>query len=208
MTTSAEAVRQEPGGASPWGGGGSPFAVGWPKLMMWLFLVSDTLTFAGLLAGYGVMRLSAGRWPVQIEVFNIWLVSLMTFLLICSSATMAMAVGQARRGQSAGVVRFLLLTALGGLLFLAMQAYEWSHFIGEGARLASNPWGPAAFGATFFIITGFHGGHVTAGVIYLSITAARQARGRLAPESVEIAGLYWHFVDLVWVFIFTLLYLI
>ncbi|MDR7486262.1 MAG: cytochrome c oxidase subunit 3 [Armatimonadota bacterium] len=194
--------------ASDWGGGRSPFGVGWPKLMMWLFLIQDTLTFAGLLTGYGVIRLSLGRWPVQGEVFNLYLVGFMTFILICSSATMAVAVAAARRGEGATVIRFLLLTVLGGLAFLGMQAYEWTHFIGEGARLFTNPWGVPLFSASFFIITGFHGAHVSAGVIYLLSTARRWARGRIQPESVEIAGLYWHFVDLVWVFIFTLLYLL
>ncbi len=204
----SDVVDQDQVLTSEWGGGQSPFAVGWPKLMMWLFLVSDTLTFAGLLSGYGVMRLSLGRWPVQSEIFRIWLVGLMTFILICSSATMAVAVAAARRGARSLVLRFLLLTVLGGLMFLSMQAFEWTSFIREGARLFGNPWGIPQFSATFFIITGFHGGHVTAGVIYLLITAIRYARRRIAPESVEIAGLYWHFVDLVWVFIFTLLYLI
>lgn len=194
--------------ASEWSGGQSPFAVGWPRLMMWLFLVSDTLTFAGLLTGYGVMRLSLGRWPVQFQIFNIALVSTMTFILICSSATMAVAVGAARRGDRPRVLRFLLLTVLGGVFFLGAQAYEWTNFIHEGARLFGNPWSIPQFSATFFIITGFHGGHVTGGVIYLLITYLRWARGSIQPESVEIAGLYWHFVDLVWVFIFTLLYLL
>jgi len=204
----AEVAEQQQVLASEWGGGRSPFAVGWPKFMMWIFLVSDTLTFAGLLAGYGAMRLTLGRWPVQIEVFNIGLVSTMTFILICSSATMAVAVAAARRGDRPRVLRYLLLTVLGGLFFLGAQVYEWTYFIGEGARLFANPWGIPQFSATFFIITGFHGGHVTGGVIYLLITAIRWARRRIEPESVEIAGLYWHFVDLVWVFIFTLLYLL
>jgi cytochrome c oxidase subunit 3 len=205
---SSELAQQDRVAASEWGGGQSPFAVGWPKLMMWLFLVSDTLTFAGLLTGYGVMRLSLGHWPVQSEIFRIWLVGIMTFILICSSATMAVAVAAARRGDRALTLRFLLLTVVGGLMFLGMQAYEWTNFIREGARLFGNPWGVPQFSATFFIITGFHGGHVTGGVIYLLVTAMRWARRSIQPESVEIAGLYWHFVDLVWVFIFTLLYLI
>jgi cytochrome c oxidase subunit 3 len=204
----AEVADQQQVLASEWGGGRSPFAVGWPKFMMWIFLVSDTLTFAGLLMGYGAMRLSLGRWPHQFEIFNIGLVSTMTFILICSSATMAVAVAAARRGDHARVTRYLLLTVLGGLFFLGAQAYEWTHFIGEGARLVTNPWGVPQFSATFFIVTGFHGGHVTGGVIYLLITALRWGRRRIEPESVEIAGLYWHFVDLVWVFIFTLLYLL
>ena len=176
--------------------------------MMWLFLIQDTLTFAGLLTGYGVVRLSGGRWPVQGEIFNLYLVGFMTFILICSSATMAVAVAAARRGDRARVLRFLLLTVVGGLIFLGAQVYEWTHFIGEGARLFANPWGIPLFSASFFVITGFHGAHVLAGVIYLLVTALREARGSIEPESVEIAGLYWHFVDLVWVFIFTLLYLL
>jgi cytochrome c oxidase subunit III len=176
--------------------------------MMWLFLVQDTLTFAGLLTGYGYSRLSIGRWPPQSEIFSIWLVGLMTFILICSSATMAIAVAAANRGDWKRVVQFLLYTVLGGLFFLGAQVYEWTHFIHEGARLFTNPWGVPLFSAAFFIITGFHGGHVTAGVIYLLVTARRAAAGTIQAESIEIAGLYWHFVDLVWVFIFTLLYLI
>jgi len=196
------------GTAADWTGGHSPFGLNWPKVMMWLFLVSDTLTFAGLLMGYGAMRLSLGAWPKQSEVFHLWLVGLMTFILICSSATMAVAVAAARTGDKRTVLRFLLLTALGGLMFLGMQVFEWTNFIREGARLFENPWGVPQFSATFFITTGFHGGHVTVGVIYLLITALRWGRGSIRPESVEIAGLYWHFVDLVWVFIFTLLYLL
>jgi cytochrome c oxidase subunit 3 len=158
--------------------------------------------------GYGAMRLALGTWPKQSDIFHLWLVGLMTFILICSSATMAIAVAAARTGDKRIVMRFLLLTALGGLMFLGMQVYEWTNFIHEGARLFENPWGVPQFSATFFITTGFHGGHVTVGVIYLLITALRWARGTIQPESVEIAGLYWHFVDLVWVFIFTLLYLL
>ena len=205
---SAPAVEQERILASEWGGGRSPFGLNWPKLMMWLFLAQDTLTFAGLLSGYGVMRLSIGHWPHQAEVFNLYLVGAMTFILICSSATMAVAVAASKRGDQARVGPYLLLTALGGLLFLGGQYYEWSHLIAEGARLFTNPWGVPQFTATFFITTGFHGAHVAAGVLYLLATLWRWSRRSIQPESVEIAGLYWHFVDLVWVFIFTLLYLI
>lgn len=206
--SSTQAIDQERLGGSDWEGGRSPFGVGWPKLMMWLFLVQDTLTFAGLLTAYGVMRLSLGRWPVQAEVFNLYLVGAMTFILICSSATMAVAVAAAKRGDDRKVPRYLLLTALGGLMFLGGQYIEWSHFIHEGARLFTNPWEIPQFSATFFICTGFHGLHVAGGVLYLLLTLWRWNRRSIQPESVEIAGLYWHFVDLVWVFIFTLLYLI
>lgn len=191
-----------------WEGGASPFGAASLKVVMWLFLLSDALTFSGLLAGYGFARRISGNWPVQSEIFNIGLVGTMTFILICSSATMAVAVAAARQGERARVLRFLALTILGGLFFLGAQAYEWTHFIGEGARLTGNPWGVPLFSATFFVITGFHGAHVTSGVIYLATVAAKALRGRLSPIGVEVAGLYWHFVDLVWVFIFTFMYLI
>lgn len=193
--------------ASP-GVGSSPFHVTWGKLMMWLFLLSDTLTFGGLLGGYGFLRAASESWPAQDQIFNINLVGLMTFLLICSSATMAAAVGAARRGELIKAGRLLGLTVLGGLIFLGMQAYEWTHFIQEGARLASNPWGVPLFSTTFFLITGFHGFHVTMGVIYLTGATIRALQGRLGADGVETAGLYWHFVDLVWVFVFTFLYLV
>ncbi len=132
----------------------------------------------------------------------------MTFLLISSSATMAAAVQASRDGDRPKAGTFLMLTALGGLGFLGMQAYEWNTLIGEGMRLGSNPWGAALFGAYFFLITGFHGTHVLTGVLVLLITALRWRAGKTKPEGVEMAGLYWHFVDLVWVFIFTFFYLI
>ena len=193
---------------SPWDGGVSPFAVSWRKLMLWLFIVTDALLFAGFLAGYGFVRLASPSWPVRSDVFHLDFIALMTFTLISSSATMATAVGAARQGHSKVVLRFVLLTILGGLAFLGMQAYEWTTLIRAGARLYTNPWGVPHFSASFFLITGFHGSHVLSGVIILSIVALRTAIGRSRAEGVELAGLYWHFVDLVWVFIFTLFYLI
>lgn len=194
--------------ASDWGGGRSPFAVSWGKLMMWLFIISDLLTFAGLLAGYGILRSVSPQWPDQAAVFDMRLITFMTFALISSSAMMAMAVGTARMGKAGTAVRFLALTILGGLIFLASQAYEWTHLILQGARPFSNPWGPPTFGASFFVITGFHGLHVTIGVITLAAVALRATMGRYSADGVEIAGLYWHFVDVVWVFIFALFYLL
>ncbi len=194
--------------APAWGGGVSPFRIGWNKLMMWIFIIGDALLFAGFLAGYGFLRLASGSWPDRSQVFELSFIALMTFTLITSSATMATAVGASQRGERKLVLVFLGLTILGGLAFLAMQAYEWSGLIRAGASLASNPWGVPLFGATFFMITGFHGTHVLVGVLILAITAARFQTGRGRPEGVELAGLYWHFVDLVWVFIFTLFYLV
>lgn len=194
--------------ASTWGGGKSPFRVENLKLGMWIFLGGDTLIFAGLLLTYGMSRLGSTNWPATDHIFSLGLVSLMTFILICSSATMAVAVGAAKSGDQAKAARFLLLTVVGGLFFLGSQAYEWTHFIGEGARLFENPWGSPLLSASFFIITGFHGLHVTGGVVYLTTLAVRMLRGRYSGLGVEVAGLYWHFVDLVWVFIFTLFYLL
>ncbi|MBI2822447.1 MAG: cytochrome c oxidase subunit 3 [Acidobacteria bacterium] len=205
----SQATETETAAVLEWSGpAGSPMAVPWNKLMMWLFIITDGLLFAGFLSGYGFARLSSPAWPDQRQVFHLSLIALMTFILISSSATMASAVGAALRGRRGSVLRFLLLTLLGGLAFLGLQAYEWSTFIQEGARLYSNPWGVPQFSAYFFMITGFHGSHVLTGAVILSITAARWARGGGSAEGVELAGLYWHFVDLVWVFIFTLFYLI
>jgi cytochrome c oxidase subunit 3 len=191
-----------------WAGGVSPFAIGWQKMMMWWFIVTDALLFAGFLAAYGFNRLASETWPDRAEVFSMNLITIMTFVLISSSATMATAVGAARQRDQKLAVRFLLLTALGGLVFLGMQAFEWTALIREGARLHVNPWGVPTFGAFFFTITGFHGSHVAIGVLVLFVVAARAARGRYSGEGIELAGLYWHFVDLVWVFIFGCFYLI
>lgn len=191
-----------------WAGGESPFGMSWQKLMMWVFLVTDALLFAGFLAAYAFIRLAGGSWPEQGEVFNMTLIAVMTFTLITSSATMASAVGAAHRKDLKTATRFVLLTALGGAIFLGMQATEWTQLIHEGARLSANPWGAPAFSSFFFMITGFHGTHVLIGGIILLITAARARSGTATGDGVELAGLYWHFVDLVWVFIFTTFYLI
>jgi len=191
-----------------WGGGVCPFDAGWRKVMMWWFIVTDGLLFAGFLASYGYARILSPDWPDQSSMFSLGYIAAMTFTLITSSATMASAVQASSDARTSLTVRYLLLTIGGGAVFLGMQAYEWSHLIAEGARLTSNPWGNRAFGAYFFLITGFHGSHVLTGLIVLSATAIRLTRGLTRPEGVEMAGLYWHFVDLVWVFIFTLFYLV
>lgn len=191
-----------------WAGGVCPFDAGWRKVMMWWFIVTDGLLFAGFLASYGYARLLAGRWPDQASVFSLPYIAAMTFVLISSSATMASAVQAARDKQFATATRYVVLTAIGGAIFLGMQAFEWRHLIVEGARLTANPWGDAAFGAYFFLLTGFHGTHVLTGVIVLVTTAARASMNKSTADGIEMAGLYWHFVDLVWVFIFTLFYLL
>jgi cytochrome c oxidase subunit 3 len=191
-----------------WDGGVSPYGVSWQKLMMWWFIITDALLFAGFLASYGYSRASVDSWPDRSQVFNMRLITVMTFVLISSSATMATAVLAARRGDTKRVGQFLLMTLAGGVIFLGMQAFEWNSLISEGARPDSNPWGEPAFGAYFFLITGFHGTHVLIGALVILIVALKAIRGKVTAEGVEMAGLYWHFVDLVWVFVFGCFYLL
>ncbi len=183
----------------------------WGKLGMWIFLAGDAVGFGVLLASYGAMRATSADWPNPYQVLGINLTAAMTFLLICSSVTMVKALEWLGRGDRAKARMFLFYTALGGTIFVGLQAYEWSHLIHRGLHINGNPWGATLFGASFFIVTGFHGLHVTAGVIYL-LTMIRVVTGRPDPaasyNAVEILGLYWHFVDLVWIMVFTFLYLL
>jgi len=192
-----------------WGGGASPFGATWQKTMMWIFIVTDALLFSGLLCAYGFLRMaSVSPWPKQTEVFSIPFIALMTFILITSSATMGSAVGASKLGDRKATLRYLILTIIGGAAFLCCQAYEWTHLIHQGARLTSNPWGTPIFGAAFFVLTGFHGSHVLSGLIILIVTFTRWSLRKTPSQGVEMAGLYWHFVDLVWIFLFPVLYLL
>ena len=192
-----------------WGGGAAPFGASWQKTMMWIFIVTDALLFGGLLTGYAFLRhASAAPWPRQSDVFSIPFIALMTFILITSSMTMGTAVTAAKLGDHKKALMNLVFTIVGGLAFLGCQAYEWMELIHEGARLTSNPWGAPQFGQAFFLLTGFHGSHVFSGLVILIITAIRTSMKKTPAQGIEMAGLYWHFVDLVWVFIFTLFYLL
>ncbi|MCR9062455.1 MAG: cytochrome c oxidase subunit 3 [Cytophagales bacterium] len=229
-----------------WKGGIQPMKVGYGKLMMWIFLLSDTFTFSALLISYGLVRfsfpgfkdLNPGKsfsdftfsqdwWPIPERVFEavpflhgvsapLVFVGIMTFILIFSSVTMVLAVEAGHRRDKADVEKWMLWTILGGFTFLGSQAWEWSHFIhgtgGGGANLVYNEYGPAAFADFFFFITGFHGTHVLSGVVlnvlifYNTVNGVYEKRGHY--EMIEKVGLYWHFVDLVWVFVFTFFYLV
>ena len=185
----------------------NPLTPGWGKLMMWIFLCSDAMSFAGLLAAYAAVRLGSPDWPVPATKLDVPLTALNTFILICSSVTMVKSLSAIRRGSRHGLVLWLLGTMAGGSTFLGIQAYEWTHqIVHAGLSIQSS-----LFGATFFILTGFHGCHVLSGVIYLACIATRGALGGYTQERnspVEIAGLYWHFVDLIWILVFTFVYLI
>jgi len=183
----------------------------WGKLGMWVFLAGDAMSFGGLIVGYGILRNGSSNWPVPSHVLGINLTAFMTFLLICSSVTMVLSLSAIKRGDQSGLRKFLFLTVLGGAAFLGLQVYEWTHLIERGMTLTGNPFGAALFGATFFVLTGFHGCHVFGGVVYLSCVLVQALRGRFGEQhhnEVEIAGLYWHFVDLVWILIFTFVYLV
>jgi cytochrome c oxidase subunit III len=220
-----------------WTGGKSPFSVSYGKLMMWYFLMSDAFTFGAFLISYGTIRFSANSWPDPNKVFNsvpflgnadlpLVFVSIMTFILIFSSVTMVLAVQAGHRRDKKAVVWYMILTIIGGAAFLGCQAWEWSHLIGEGAFWGKIPTEGHAgakfanadgsepttnFTNYFFTITGFHGFHVFSGVIINIIMLIMAWNGTFEKrghyEMIEKAGLYWHFVDLVWVFVFTCFYL-
>ena len=240
--TQAQAIQTNPGEALPlpegvqgvvadWSSDQRAFKkVPWGKAMMWIFLLSDTFIFSSFLISYMTVRMSTTvPWPNPSEVFALTLfgkniplilIAIMTFVLISSSGTMAMAVKFGYEKNKMMTFVLLLITAALGATFVGMQAFEWSKLIHEGVRPWGNPMGAAQFGSAFFMITGFHGTHVSIGVIFLVIVAIKVLRGDLDHQRpgfltgrkgkykiVEIMGLYWHFVDLVWVFIFALFYL-
>ncbi len=244
------AAIQEP---KVWGGGRSPFNVSYGKLMMWIFLLSDAFTFGALLISYGTTRFFSSVWPEANAVFKSFplfgdanlplvFVSLMTFILILSSVTMVLAVHAGHYNDKQGVIKWLLWTIIGGIAFLACQAWEWTHLHHEGGwwgsftdvkaplssiahffgetkgKIVNAENATAGFQAThdffnyFFTITGFHGCHVLSGVVFNimilinTVNGTYERRGHY--EMVEKVGLYWHFVDLVWVFVFTCFYLL
>ncbi|MDF2450041.1 MAG: cytochrome oxidase subunit [Bacteroidota bacterium] len=229
-----------------WDGGQSPFRVSYGKMMMWFFLVSDALTFGGLLVSYGFIRHKyADVWPKAENVFThfpfveqhlpLAYVGLMTFILIMSSVTMVLAVEAGHRNDKKKVIVWMFWTIVGGATFVGSQAWEWYHFIVGtdtgalrhvwsqelgtyveetvyGANMTVNEYGVPQFANYFFFITGFHGFHVFSGVvinfvIFLNVLKGTYER-RGHYEMVEKVGLYWHFVDLVWVFVFTFFYLL
>ena len=220
---------------TPWAGGRSPFQVEYGKLMMWFFLLSDAFTFSAFLIFYGEQRFSKFTWPDPDLVFQsipgitdvgapLVFVGIMTFILIMSSVTMVLAVEAGHRNSKKEVVWWMVATIIGGLMFLGCQALEWSHLHHEGfwwgaipnaeviKELGADAVSGQQFSNLFFTITGFHGFHVFSGVIIniiiliMTIVGVFERRGHYL--MVEKVGLYWHFVDLVWVFVFTFFYLV
>jgi cytochrome c oxidase subunit III len=208
VATEAQAI------SSDWGGGALPYRVGHRKLGMWLFIMSDSLTFSALLIAYAYARAS-NVWPTPFKFYpSIIFSSVMTLVLLSSSLTMVMAVSASARAQKSAARKWILATALLGVTFIVLHMIEWRHLISEGLTPFQLPaewaekWPGATplFGATFFGITGMHMFHVATGCIYLLIVSGRV--NKLKHEDVEISGLYWHFVDLVWMFVFPMIYLL
>jgi len=183
-----------------------PFSVPAKKIAMWLFIIADTATFAACLVAYGFIRNASPNWPRPLH--SISNVALMTFILITSSLTMMLAVQAAKTGNKASGLRLTLATAGLGLAFALLHVREWFALIGEGMTMFHNPWGTGLFGATFFSITGLHLTHVTAGVVALIAVGLRYNSGRYQADDLEVLGLYWHFVDLVWMFVVPMVYLL
>ena len=185
---------------------GPAFSIPSKKLAMWLFIIADTMTFAACLVVYGFLRNGTPDWPRPFH--SITNVAIMTFVLLTSSLTMLTGLRAARAGDKSGAFRWTMITAALGLVFAVLHVREWIALIGEGMTLFKNPWGTGLFGASFFSITGLHLTHVSCGLIALLAVGVRYKGGRYNADDIEILGLYWHFVDLVWMFVVPLVYLL
>jgi len=206
MSSHASAVN--PAG-SVWEGGQSPYATNSKKFGMWLFLISDSLTFSAMLFAYTYSRVTNPDWPKPFDFSPAVIFStIMTFCLLSSSLTMVLAVHSMNHGDRKATVRWILATMVGGGAFVVLHMSEWLKLINvEHVTPLNNPWCVPLFGGTFVALTGLHMTHVICGLIYLAIIATGVGRGKFKAEDVEVSGLYWHFVDLVWMFIFPLVYL-
>ena len=176
------------------------------KLAIWLFLASDCLLFGALISTYVLYRGASVRGPYPADVFDIPYTSVSSFVLLASSLTMVLALAAIQRGDIGRSRIWLLATALLGATFVGGQAYEFTSFVREGLTLSAN-----VFGTSFYVLTGFHGTHVGIGILMLLTLLSLSLTGRLGTdraEAVELVGLYWHFVDIVWIVIFTVVYLI
>ncbi len=187
----------------------SPYGIQSKKLAIWLFIIADAATFGAILFAYGYLRTANPDWT---RPFAFWPTIAngiaMTLVLLTSGLTMVGAVRAAQAGRAPAAVRWLGVTMLLGVVFAALHLREWFAMIGEGWRLFTNPLGgPVLFGATFFGITGLHLLHVICGVIVIAVITIGFRRGRFDAAHIETTGLYWHFVDLVWMFVFPLVYL-
>ena len=184
------------------------FAIPHKKLVMCLFIISDAVTFGAILFAYGYLRNATTNWPKPFESASVLNAYIMTFVLVTSSLTILMAIRAAKSGHKPMAVIWAWLTVAAGLLFALLHLKEWLGLIGQGLTLFANPWGSGLFGAAFFSITGLHLTHVVGGCIAISVVTLGYRRGRYDSMDLEIWGLYWHFVDMVWMFVVPLVYLL
>jgi cytochrome c oxidase subunit 3 len=182
------------------------FSIPTKKLAMWLFIIADMSTFAACLIAYGFLRNANPHWPRPFH--SMVNVGLMTFILITSSLTMLFAIEAARSAEKQRAFRWMMVTAGLGVVFALLHLLEWRDLMHEGMSLLKNPWGTGLFGASFFSITGLHLLHVTGGVIALVAVGMKYMQGRYDADDIETTGLYWHFVDLVWMFVVPMVYLL
>lgn len=183
----------------------SPLAVPSKKLAIWLFIIADGMTFAAVLIAYGFLRNASTHWPRPFH--SSVNAAIMTFILITSSLFMLLAVRAARLGKRSAAVGWTLATAGAGIIFVVLHVREWMGLVGEGMTLWRNPWGDPIFGAGFYCVTGLHLLHVTGGILVLIGVTLAYKKGRYTADHIETAGLYWHFVDLVWMYVVPVIYL-
>ncbi len=183
------------------------------KVGMWIFLTTDAMSFSGLLIAYGILRATKSGWPDPVQALGgVGLSGFMTFLLICSSVSMVLSIDACKNRDRKGMLNWLLVTIIGGFTFLGLQVYEYQHLMHDlGMTFSTYAHGHNLFSSTFFSITGFHGLHVFTGVMYLVYMYKLAYDGVFDNgnyNQLEIAGLFWHFVDLVWILVFTFVYLL
>jgi heme/copper-type cytochrome/quinol oxidase subunit 3 len=185
----------------------SPFAVPAKKMAMYLFIISDIMTFSACLVAYGFLRNSTADWPRPYHASTVVNVMVMTFILVTSSLLMALAVRAARAGDRAGAFRLTMITWAAGLIFVVLHVREWLGMIAQGVTLFKNPWGTGVFGGAYFSVTGMELLHVIAGLIAILIVALGYKSGRYSEVDLENCGLFWQFINVVWMFVVPLIYL-
>jgi heme/copper-type cytochrome/quinol oxidase subunit 3 len=186
----------------------SPFAIPAKKLAMWLFIIADIMTFAGCLIAYGFLRNATPDWPRPFQPATIGGIMVMTFILITSALTMVLGVRAARAGDRPTAFRWTMITLAGGLLFVLLHIREWFGMIDRGVTLYKNPWGTGLFGGAYFSVTGMELLHVIAGLIALLIVGLGYKRGRYTSDDIENCGLFWQFINIVWMFVVPMVYLL
>jgi cytochrome c oxidase subunit III len=182
-----------------------PFAMPSKKLAMWLFIMSDVMTFAACTVAYAFLRNATPDWPRPFH--SVTSVAVMTLIMLTSSLTMLVALGAAKAADKAKAFQWMIITAAGGVLFTLLHIRDWMGMINQGVTLLHNPWSPAPFGAAFYSITGFSLMHISVGTIALFVVAIRYNGGRYSADDVELFNVFWQFIGLVWLFIVPLVYL-